>query len=86
MNEYSSIVFTMLFYQSSTTYFVLLDLSYIFMPAVSTFSQVFSLPGLAVTLNVIRLFCDMQKISHLKLNWLLIAKVLPVNHASCEKE
>lgn len=56
------------------------------MPAVSTFSQVFSLPGLAVTLNVIRLFCDMQKISHLKLNWLLIAKVLPVNHASCEKE
>lgn len=80
-------MFTTLFYQSSTTYLVLLQLSVIFMLAVSTFSQVFALPGLAVTLNGIRWFCGMQKMSHLRQNWLLIAReVFPLNHMSCEKD
>lgn len=86
MNEYFWIVFTTLLYQSSIAYFILLDLFYIFMSAVTTFPHYFSLPGLPVTLNVKRLFYGM-KISHLRLNWLLLTKeIFPVNHASCEKE
>jgi len=57
------------------------------MSAVTTFPQIFSLPGLAVTLNVNRLFCGMKKISHRRLNQLLITKeVFPVSCASCGKE
>lgn len=64
----------------------MLDLFYIFMSAVTTFPQIFYLPGLAVTLNVNRLSCGM-KISHLRVNQLLVTKeIFPVNHASCEKE
>lgn len=86
MNEYFWIAFPTPLYQSSIAYFILLDLFYIFMSAVTTFPQYFSLPGLAVTLNVKRLFCGM-KISHLRLNWLLLTKeIFPVNHASCKKE
>lgn len=86
MNEYFWIVFTILFYQSSIAYFILLDVFYVFKSAATTFPQFFSLPSLAVTLNVNRLFCGM-KISHLRLNWLLIIEYFfPVNCASCEKE
>lgn len=85
MKGCSSLVFTTLFYHSSTTYFVLLRLSLLF--SCWLWVQVFALPGLAVTLNGVRWFCGMQKISHLRQNWLLIAReVFLVNHMSCGKD
>lgn len=66
---------------------VVTTLSVIFMLAVNTFSQVFAPPDLAVTLNGVRWCCGMQKISHLRQNWLLIAReVFLVNHVSCGKD
>lgn len=71
----------------STANFILLEIFYIFMSAVTTFPQIFSLPGLAGTLNVNRLFCGMKNISHLRMNQLLVTKeIFPVNHSSCKTE
>lgn len=41
MNEYFWIVFTILFYQSSIAYFILLDVFYVFKSAATTFPQFF---------------------------------------------